>query len=203
MTDQEIKDSIVSLSAENRETTKILRETALIVKDTTKSIKLLEKQMSDVGKRIDDVGKRIDDVGQQVGGINDNIGHHAEQFFQDILGETLTFAGIKYNKMIPNLECKGKIPSGEFDIVLVNGKNVAIIEAKNRIHPNFVTKLVEEKVAKFRSFFPEYKNRKLYLGIAGFSFSNTVIEKAKKYGVGIIRQAGKSIEVEAQNLRAY
>ncbi|MDR2578970.1 MAG: hypothetical protein LBC70_09245 [Chitinispirillales bacterium] len=97
----------------------------------------------------------------------------------------------------------GKNAGVEFDIVLANGKSVAIIEAKNRIHPNDVKKLVDEKIAKFREFFPYYKNHKIYLGIAGFSFSKAVPEKAQKYGVGIIRQVGEAIEVEAGHLTAY
>jgi hypothetical protein len=225
MTDQELKDLVAGIAKETmRETDLILKENALQMKETDRMIQEVRAaqketdrqiketavaqketalQMKETDRRWEKMSEKWDDMKEKVSGINDNIGHHAEQFFQDIFAETLTFAGKKYDKMIPNLECKGKVPCGEFDIVLVNGKDIAIIEAKNRIHPNYLKKLVEEKVAQFRRFFPEYKNRKLYLGIAGFSFSKTVPEIAKKYGVGIIKQVGKSIEVEAQNLRAY
>jgi hypothetical protein len=40
-------------------------------------------------------------------------------------------------------------------------------------------------------------------GIAAFSFSDEVIGQASKYGVGVIRQAGEGIEMDAQNLKAY
>jgi hypothetical protein len=105
--------------------------------------------------------------------------------------------------MIPNIAYRGKKGEIEFDIALVNGKSIAIIEVKNRIHPNDVRKFAEERVEKFRIFFPEFKKHKAYLGIAGFSFSKVVLEEAKKYGMGLIKQVGKSIEIEANNLRAY
>jgi Holliday junction resolvase len=91
----------------------------------------------------------------------------------------------------------------EFDIVLENGNSVAIIEVKNRIRANFVKKLAEERIKEFRKYFPEYKGYDAYLGIAGFSFSKDVLEEAQKYGVGIIRQVGDGIEVDATGLRAY
>jgi len=91
----------------------------------------------------------------------------------------------------------------EFDIVLENGNTVALIEVKNRIHPDFVKKLAEERIDKFRKYFPMYKGYDVYLGIAGFSFDEAVLEEAKKYGVGIIKQVGDGIEVNAKDLRAY
>jgi hypothetical protein len=140
-----------------------------------------------------------------MGGIDDNIGFHAEQYFQNILMEKLTFGGQKYDIMIPNLECFGKsgVSLIEFDIVLVNGKSVAIIETKNRIHPNFVKNFAEERLPKFRKFFPGFSKYKAYLGIAGFSFSKKVLEEAQKYGIGIVKQVGDSIEIEANKLTVY
>jgi hypothetical protein len=86
---------------------------------------------------------------------------------------------------------------------LINGKSIAIIETKHRIHHDFVKKLVEERLPMFREFFPGFSKCKAYLGIAGFSFSKKVLEEAKKYGIGIIRQVGESLEIEANNLKVY
>ena len=142
-------------------------------------------------------------LGVQIGGVNDNIGHHAEQFFQDVFKRKLEFGGMKYDEMIPNLTHKGKGVNVEFDIALLNGNSIALIEVKNRIHPNFVKELAEERIEKFRKFFPEYNDYSAYLGIAGFSFSDEVLDRASSYGIGIIKQVGNGIEVKTDNLRAY
>jgi len=184
MTDQELKDLVASLAVESKKTELMMRETDRVVKETSETVRNISKQ---------------------IGGIDENQGHHAEQYFQEILMEKLAFGGQKYDRMIPNLECFGKsgVSLIEFDIVLVNGKSVAIIETKNRIHPSFVKKLVEERLPKFREFFPGFSKCKAYLGIAGFSFSQKVLEEARKYGIGIIRQVGNSVEIETNNLRVY
>jgi len=147
----------------------------------------------------------IKELSKRIGGIDENQGNHAEQYFQNILMEKLTFDGQKYDKMIPNLECFGEkgVSLLELDMVLVNGKSVAIIEVKNRIHPKFVRELAEERVIKFREHFPMYSKHKAYLGIAGFSFSKKVLEEAERYGICVLRQVGDSIEIKTNNLRAY
>jgi hypothetical protein len=163
----------------------------------------LDRQMKETDRRLKEVTESIDKLYKQTGSLENNVGFHAEQFFQDAFAQTLVFGGEKYDRIHRNLEASDKKSGVELDIVLTNGKSVAIIEAKNRIHPDDVKKLVEEKITKFRDFFPHYKNHKVYLGIAGFSFNKAVSEKAQKYGIGIIRQVGEAIEVEAGHLTAY
>ena len=163
----------------------------------------LIKMMEKTDRLIAKIAEEVSGVSEQMGGISENIGHHAEQFFQDAFADNPVFGGIKYDRAIPNMIYSDGSDEVEFDIVLENGNSVAIIEVKSRIHPKFVKKLAEERISKFRKYFLKYKDYDVYLGIAGFSFSKAVLEEAKKYGVGIIKQAGKTIEVDATGLRVY
>jgi len=192
MTDQELKDLIASFAITQEKADRQFNQR-------------LEKSRADFDKRMEKLDAKLNKISEEVGGISNNQGHHAEQYFQDILLEKLTFGGQKYDRMIHNLECfdKNKVPQIEFDIVLVNGKSVAIIETKNRIHPSFVKEFVEKRLPKFKEFLPEFSKCKTYLGIAGFSFSKKVLEEARKYGIGVIRQIGDSVEMETSNLKAY
>ena len=145
----------------------------------------------------------LKEISYQIGGISSNAGHHAEQFFQNVFKEKLEFGRIKYDEMIPNLTHKGKKDEIEFDIALVNGNCVALIEVKNRIHPDFVIEFAEKRIEKFREYFHEFDNYDVYLGIAGFSFSDEVLDRASAYGIGIVRQVGEGVEIEANNLKVY
>jgi hypothetical protein len=196
------------------ETDSIVKETAIAQKENVRQMKendrvLTEKfaetdrQFKETDRLFKESDKKLDKLCGKVGGIDNNIGYHAEQFFQDVFRKKLEFGGMKYYEMIPNLAYKGKKDEIEFDIALVNGESVALIEVKNRIHPDFVKILAEERVEKFKEFFREFDNYDVYLGIAGFSFSKEVIDRASTYGVGIIKQVGEGVEVKADNLKAY
>ena len=158
---------------------------------------------AETDKHMQETDRMIKELSRRIGGIDDNQGHHAEQYFQNVFAEKPVFGGIKYDAVIPNLTYKKSNSEMEFDIVLVNGNSVALIEVKNRIHPKFVRELAEERVKKFKEYFPIYKKFKTRLGIAGFSFSKKVTGEARKYGIGIIRQVGDSVEISAGRLKVY
>jgi hypothetical protein len=186
-----------------KETEHKMQETAEMQKETERKMQevaAIHKEIAEMQKETDRIVKKIS---KQMGGIDENQGHHAEQFFQSVFEKKLEFGGIKYDEMIPNLAYKDKGVDIEFDIALLNGNSIALIEVKNRIHPSFVQELAEYRIEKFREYFPRYRDCSAYLGIAGFSFSDEVLDRASSYGIGVIRQAGDSVEIDADNLRAY
>ena len=162
-----------------------------------------EVRRKELDRLMKEVNESILKVSKQMGGIDENQGHHAEQFFQSVFKKKLEFGKIKYDEMIPNLAYKGKKDEIEFDIALVNGDSIALIEVKNRIHPDFVIELAEKRIEKFRKYFYEFDNYDVYLGIAGFSFSDEVLDRASSYGIGIVRQVGEGVEIDANNLKVY
>jgi len=180
-----------------------IEEIKRIQRETAEQHKKTEQVMEDLGRTVKEVCGRVDRVCGKMGGIDANLGHHAEQFFQDVFERKKEFGGIKYDDVIPNFGRNDKVGKMEVDIALINGDSVALIEVKNRIHPDFVTEFAEKRVGKFRALYPQYDNYKIYLGIAAFSFDKKVLESAKENGIGIVKQAGESVEIEAENLRAY
>jgi len=186
---KETEQLIKEATAMQKETIAIQKENAIEIKELRESLKEFKEDLKEISN--------------QIGGISNNIGHHAEQFFQSVFKEKLEFGRIKYDEMIPNLTYKGKKVKIEFDIALINGDSVALIEVKNRIYPDFVIELAEKRIEKFREFFHEFDNYDVYLGIAGFSFSDEVLDRASAYGIGIVRQVGEGVEIEANNLRVY
>jgi hypothetical protein len=171
-------------------------------RENAKGFAELRELQKKTDKQIEETSADLKELQKEFGNTSRNIGHHAEQYFRDVFKEKLSFGGEKYDNMIPNLKFEGK-ESCEFDIVLINGKSVAIIEAKNRIHPDYIKILAEDKVAQLRKHFPKFKDYNLYLGVAGFSFDEFVIQEAQKYGVGIIRQVGDAVEIDDKKLKVY
>ncbi len=207
MTDQELKDLVASLAVQGRETDRIIQETGRIVRENAieqkETERIIKESQRETDRHLKELKDDLKELARRLGGIDDNQGHHAEQFFQDVFKRKLEFGMVKYDEMIPNLAYKGKKGEIEFDIALVNGEAVALIEVKNRIHPDFVKKFAEERVEKFREFFREFEDYDVYLGIAGFSFSDEVLDRASAYGIGIVKQVGEGVEIKADNLKVY
>jgi hypothetical protein len=97
---------------------------------------------------------------------------------------------------------KGIKSEYEYDILLINGKCVGIIEVKFKGHENDVSNIVD-KVRTFREDFPDYKEHKIYLGLASMSFYKELEEKCKDEGIAIIKQVGDKVVIYDERLKAY
>ena len=129
----------------------------------------------------------------------------AEDVFASSLEEKMEFAGQKYTEIERNVHRKSKRAGlqDQYDVVLFNGKSVAIIEVKYAAQTKDLEKMVEKKVPNFRALLPVYENHKIYLGLGSFSFDDYAYKKAKELGIGLLRQQGDTIEADTDYVRAY
>ncbi|GAB6391866.1 MAG: hypothetical protein MdMp014T_1239 [Treponematales bacterium] len=186
-----------------RETDKIVKENALGMAELRESQKETDRQMREVRESQKETDRQLRDLKTRMDGLGLNIGHAAEEFFQTALAKNMNFAGVQFDEMLANVSKTRGGKSCEFDIVLVNHDAVALIEAKHRVRKAFPEEMAVEKVAAFRSLFPEYKDYKLYLGIAGFSMDGEVEDEAKRLGIGLLKQDGDAVKAVDIPLKPY
>ncbi|GHV35700.1 hypothetical protein AGMMS4952_27880 [Spirochaetia bacterium] len=180
-----------------KETDRQMKETERILKESGKETdRILQK----LGKETD---RLIEENWQLIGGMANSDGDAAEEHFASSLESKMMFAGQHYDAIIRNLNKKTGNLRDEFDIVLYNCTSVAIVEIKNKANQEDVTKLVTQKLPNFRTFFPEYKDHAIYLGIGSMSFDSRVVTTAQELGIGILRQKGDTIEADTGFVRAY
>ncbi len=189
MTDNELNEKFAALAIAQT-------NTELIFAETKAQIQLTNEQM----KRTDATLERI---GINLGGISDNMGYSAEDYFYNSLSDSLLLGGIQFDEIGKNVQRKSRRLEDEYDIVLYNGDCIALIECKYKAHENDLRKLMDKKVRNFRELFPNYKDYKIYLGLASFSFYPELEELATQNGVAILKQKGEMMEVKADNLKVY
>ena len=189
MTDSELKELVAGLAVANAENIKANAENARAHAET-------EAQF----KRTDE---KLERIGIHVAAITNNNGSNTEDYFYNSLVENPVLGGIKYDSIAKNFQIKSRRSQGEFDIVMFNGENVALIECKYKAHEKDVEKLIYKKVNSFKELFPIYAHHKFYLGIASFSFYPELEDYAKENGVAILKQKGEVLEIEADNLKVY
>ena len=124
--------------------------------------------------------RRLDKIAKLVGNISNNQGDVAEEFFVNSISPTLKIGDIQYDELYKNLHKKTKKAEDEFDIVLVNGKDIAIIEVKYKAHTNDIESLINKKYSNFKKLYPEYKNYNHHLGLASFNINDDVKKQLLK-----------------------
>ena len=145
----------------------------------------------------------LERMGITLGGINNNFGYTTEDYFYNSLYDNPVLGGIKFDTIRKNIHTRTKRMEDEFDIVLYNGDSIGLIECKYKAHEKDLDRLIEKKVDSFRALFPDFKDYKIYLGLASFSFYPELEELAKEKGVAILKQKGDVVAIEADNLKVY
>ena len=90
----------------------------------------------------------------------------------------------------------------EFDIVLFNHTSVALIEVKYKAHENDIPKVLK-KAETFRILFPDYKDFKIYLGLATMAFYPELEQACINQGIAIIKQVGDTVVINDKHLKVF
>ena len=204
MTDQELKDLVASLAIESAKTSEQLRKSSeefdKRLKETDRQLKETSEQLKETDRQLKETDRKLQSIGIQLGNMSKNQGDVAEEYFVNSLKDSLKIANMNFDLLLKNVGLQTKKINDEFDILLVNGESVAIIEVKYKVHPKDLEKL-PSKIEHLK-LMPQYKGYKIYAGIAGFYVPNEVIEMAKEKGYFVLQRKGDVIQSYTDNLKA-
>jgi hypothetical protein len=219
MTDQELKDLVASLAVAQAKTeielAKLAKGQAEVIAQTQAEIQETSRVVSEVSRRMDTMASNAEtqaafketdrflkEIGQRMGSMASNQGDVAEEFFYNSLKAAPQVGGIVFDTVTPNLVIGTKQSSSEFDIVLVNGQSVALIEVKYKAHVNDLDQ-IQKQVDRYRQLRPEHKNYKIFGGIAGFKVPADVVKLAQERGMFVLQRRGDVIDSAIEEMRAF
>ncbi|MEY3996220.1 MAG: hypothetical protein RL344_563, partial [Pseudomonadota bacterium] len=159
MTDQELKDLVASL--------------AIAQAKTDAGFEKLQAAQSKTDAQMAKTDAKLDKLTALCGGISSNQGSVAEEFFFNSLVSKPFLGHIKFDRITPQLVVGRKGKQSEYDIVMVNGASVGIVEVKYKAHMNDLEQ-VHAQIARFKRDCPEFKHYVIYGGIAALSVPKDV-----------------------------
>ena len=162
-----------------------------------------DAQIAKTDAQIAKTDKTLKDALRQLGGIGKSQGEVAEEYFYNSLVDKKEINSIKFDSVSQNFYNKVGDIEGEYDMVLINGDSVGIVETKYKLKDEDVTQMINQQIPNFKTLFPMYKNYKLYAGLAGFKIPKGTQEKALKNGLFILKRKGEVMESISKNLKIY
>jgi hypothetical protein len=193
----------------NSETAKMLKnlikmqkESRREMKESRREIKETRAQMKETAIGITRTEKMIANSNKRIEGISKSNGLFCEEYFINSFKENPFFLGEKYDRVLGNHKPLFPEIEDEYDVILLNGTTVVLIEMKYKADINDVGKMFS-KLHTYRTNYPVFNDYKIYLGLASFSFSKVVRDRAAKEGIVLIQQRGDKIEVVSENIRAW
>ncbi len=150
-------------------------------------------------------GEKLARMGIRLGEIQQNNGEIAEEYFYKSIEHTMKLGDVSFDFIDRNLSrhIKRSNLQGEYDMILVNGSTVVFIETKYKMHINDVLKIKEVMIPKFKALFPEYKNYKLFAGVASFHINKQAKNLAKQFGFYVLEKVGEVLQTNTEDIHAY
>ena len=174
----------------------LLQEVARSQQETALKMKETDRQMQETDRRMKELQKTV-------GGITNNQGSFAEEyFFNSFENGGKNFFGEKFDKIKSRLTNFWQGLEDEYDIVLYNHASVAIIEVKYKAHLNDIPEVLK-KAETFRILFPNYKDFKIYLGLASMSFYKELEQECTNQGIAVIKQVGDKVVINDKHLKTF
>ena len=150
-----------------------------------------------------DYDRRMKKMEETMGSWSNNHGFFAEEyFFNSFENGKQNFFGEKFDEIEKNIKGFKKDFKDEYDILLINGKSIGIIEVKFKAYENDVPKVLR-KAETFRVNFPEYKNHRIYLGLATMVFYPELEQECIKQGIAVVKQVGDTVVINDANLKVF
>jgi hypothetical protein len=173
-------------------------ETDRLQKETTQQMKETDRKMQESRE---DYDRRMKKFEETMGSWSTNHGQFAEDYFFNSFDKgQQNFFGERFDRIMKN---KGGVEvDDEYDILLINGQAVGIVETKFKAHENDIPKVLK-KAETFRINFPKFENHRVYLGLASMAFYPELEEKCKKQGIAIIKQVGDTVVINDKHLKVF
>ena len=191
---KEINKQFKEIAAQSKETDKQFKETDKQFKETDRQFKEIAAQSRKTDKQFERLLKtqeKTDKKFRQLRHLGINIGFAVEDFFYESFKKNPVMGKIHFDDI--SRKVRGK--KFEFDIVLYNDDSIGIIEVKHRLRSNVVGSVLG-KICKFKEEFHQYKNFKIYAGLAAYSFDQDSDELAQKRGLYVFARYGRKLLIK-------
>ncbi len=178
------------LTAAQKETDKQLKEVSQQQKETDRQQKENAQQQKKTDKQLKELGQQIGGLGAKFGSFTEGLALPSmEKILRQRFGMEVVSPSVRVSKDGQHLE---------IDVLAyTNGElNTAyIVEVKSHAREESITQL-KSILQRFRSFFPEHKDKKLYGILASVDLSNELREKILQEGFYVARIHDQVFELD-------
>jgi septal ring factor EnvC (AmiA/AmiB activator) len=199
-TDKQLKETdllLKEVSQQQKENAQQLKETDKQLKETDLLLKEVSQQQKENAQQQKKTDKQLKELGQQIGGLGAKFGSFTEGLALPSM-ETILRQRFGMEVISPSVRVSKDGKHLEIDVLAyTNGElNTAyIVEVKSHAREESITQL-KSILQRFRSFFPEHKEKKLYGILASVDLSNELREKILQEGFYVARIHDQVFELD-------
>ena len=152
------------------------------------------KLFQETDRQIKETNRELNEVGKRVDGLSSKWGRFLEGLLVPAVERLFKERGISVEKVTQRVKINKNGDTMEIDVMVINREFVVLVEAKSTLSVENVNEHLE-KIARFKSFFPEYADRKVIGAVAGIVIDERADRYAYKSGLFVIGQSGETVKI--------
>ncbi|VFM98487.1 MAG: hypothetical protein BECKG1743D_GA0114223_104782 [Candidatus Kentron sp. G] len=173
---------------------RFMQETARQMKETDRKIQETDRLIQENALQMKETGRRLK---RAEGLFTSQWGRLVESLVEGALVPLLQERGILIQRTLRRVTGCYEGQNYEFDILVVNGDELVIVEVKTTLRPDDVTRFVA-KLDQCKVWMPEYASRTVYGGVAFIQTDADAGRMAEKQRLFVIRATGNSAAIVNQ-----
>jgi len=196
-TSEDVWRLLAELTAAQKETDKQLKEVSQQQKETELLLKEVSQQQKENAQQQKETDKQLKELGKQIGGLGAKFGSFTEGLALPSM-ETILRQRFGMEVVSPSVRVSKDGQHLEINVLAyTNGElNTAyIVEVKSHDRQEDITQL-KSILQRFRRFFPEHKDKKLYGILAAVDLSPELREKILQEGLYVARIHDQVFELD-------
>ncbi|MGH8500647.1 MAG: DUF3782 domain-containing protein [Methylococcales bacterium] len=181
MTDYELKELVASLAVSQKETDRQLRETDRQLKATDRQISELRQSQQETDRQL---RRQIKELSKQIGGLGEKFGGFTEGMAFPSMTKILT-ERFGMEVIAPRVKVRKGGDTLELDVFAYANserKEACVVEIKSHLRADGLEQL-RQILQRFRRFFPEHKDKKLYGILAVVDAPDDLRQEALAQGI--------------------
>jgi hypothetical protein len=189
-TDLQLKE----VSQAQKETDRQLKETDRQLKETDRQLKETDRQLKEQLKETD---RQLKELGKQIGGLGAKFGSFTEGLALPSM-ETILRQRFGMEIISPSVRASKGGQHLELDVfAYANGylNTAYIVEVKSHVREDSITQL-KSILQRFRTFFPEHQDKKLYGILAAVDMSPELRQKTLQEGLYVAQIHDEVFELD-------
>ncbi|NCR56900.1 MAG: DUF3782 domain-containing protein [Microcystis aeruginosa LL13-06] len=189
------------LTAAQKETDLQLKEVSQAQKETDRQLKetdrQLKEQLKETDRQLKETDRQLKELGKQIGGLGAKFGSFTEGLALPSM-ETILRQRFGMEIISPSVRASKGGQHLELDVfAYANGylNTAYIVEVKSHVREDSITQL-KSILQRFRTFFPEHQDKKLYGILAAVDMSPELRQKTLEEGLYVAQIHDEVFELD-------
>lgn len=153
-----------------------------------------EESRREFEKRDERLSQKVAAVGEQVAALTGKWGKFVEGLIAPAAERLFKERGIEVDKIYQRVRAHKNGAALEVDIMVINRRDAVLIEAKSTLKTADIDEHLE-RLARFKQFFPEYQDRRVFGAVAGIVIEEEADRYAYRNGLFVIAQSGETVAI--------